>query len=63
MNEANRLLLDLDGAIIRYLAAGHASLVASYDHPDADDPTTDLLYRCTVELRDAAEAILTVIPR
>jgi hypothetical protein len=57
------LFLDLDGAIIRYLAAQHASLVESYDNPEGFDSTTDLVFSCIVELRDAADAILTDLPR
>ena len=57
------LLTDLKGAVVRYLAAEHTSFVASYEYPNGDDATTDLLYRTTVELRDAAQAILDEFPR
>lgn len=63
MSDDSRLLLDLDGAIIRFLAANHASFAESYDDPDGNDSTTDLVHRCIVELRDAADAVLNLLPR
>lgn len=49
-------LLDLDGAVIAYLAANHASLVASYDEPDTAH--AEQVMESIRELRDAAIAAL-----
>lgn len=56
MTDEERKLLDLQGAVIRYLAANHAGVEASHRDP-TPGCEVDLQIRTIIELRDAAQAI------
>lgn len=58
MERGDRLLMDLDAAVLRFLGAKHAALEISYDDPDADEAGPSIVYESIAGLRDAAQAIL-----
>lgn len=58
MDPGERLLMDLDAAVIRFLGAKHTALEISYDDPDVDEAGPSIVYGSIVEVRDAAQAIL-----
>lgn len=59
MDQGDRLLMDLDAAVLRFLGAKHTALEISYDDPDGDEAGPSIVFGSIVEVRDAAQAVLT----